>query len=84
MEYDKGNLISQICPHDIFNICVKSGNGDKLASLKCILNTDMNNKLLEMQYFDCTGVWSINCRNGYSTFEFYVTLQYCSVYFNVF
>ena len=30
----------------------------------------MNNKLLEMQYFDCTGVLDINGRNGYSTFEY--------------
>ena len=30
----------------------------------------MNNELLEMQYFDWTGVWGINGRNGYSTFEY--------------
>ena len=30
----------------------------------------MNTKLLGMQYFDCTGVWSINGRNGYSAFEY--------------
>ena len=29
MKYDKGNLIPQMCSHDIFNICVKSRNGEK-------------------------------------------------------
>ena len=31
----------------------------------------MNDKLLKMQYFDCTDVWGINGRNGYSTFEYF-------------
>ena len=30
----------------------------------------MNNKLLEMQYFDCKGVWGITGGNGKSTFEY--------------
>ena len=30
----------------------------------------MNNTLLEMQYFACTGVWGINGRNSYSNFEY--------------
>ena len=30
----------------------------------------MNNKLLEMQYFDFTDVWGINGRNDYPTFEY--------------
>ena len=34
MEYDKENLISQICPHNIFTICVKSGNGEKIGKSK--------------------------------------------------
>ena len=34
MEYDKGNLISQKCAHDIFNICVKCGNGKRIGKSK--------------------------------------------------
>ena len=30
----------------------------------------MNIELPEMQYFDCTCVWGINYRNGYSNFEY--------------
>ena len=37
-----------------------------------------------MQYFDCTGVWGINGRKGYATFQYYVILQYSSIYFNIF
>ena len=31
----------------------------------------MKNKLLEKQFFDCTGVWGINGRTDYSTFEYF-------------
>ena len=31
----------------------------------------MNNKLLELPYFDCTGVCGINGGNSYSTFEYF-------------
>ena len=44
----------------------------------------MNNKLLEMQYFDCTGVWGINGRNGYSTFEYLCNFAILFCIFHIF
>ena len=34
MEYEKGNLISQMCPRDILNICVTSRYGEKIGKSK--------------------------------------------------
>ena len=34
MEYDKGYLISKICSHEIFNICIKSRNGEIIGKSK--------------------------------------------------